>query len=494
MKLNLLKVVTLSIVLFWSIAVNAQVKKSKDFREGYNEYINTRMQEWNIPGMAIVVVKGDSVLFQNTYGYADVAHNIKVTPHTLFAIGSCTKYFTTTGLSILADENKMDFNKTVSSYYPQLKLMDTIVQKQLTIKDILSHRTGLESGDYIWYGSNFSRKQILDKLIYLHQAAPIRDAFIYNNMMYTLAGTIIEKQSGMEYEQFIQQRILQPLKMNNTFYNLSGNKSSYALPYSFTKGHYQQLAMPLLKGVEPAGGIWSDIEDLKKWLSFHLSKGKVDTVQLVSQKSLARLKVPIVYTGGGMKEDESEYKSYGLGMGFTAYKGNRVMYHTGIAGGYTAHIAFMPEKNIGIMILANTETYSFAMMDNLFDRVLGNEQTDWNTSILKVVKQQWQEDEKSSQEQLQKIATAVAIPNANIYIGIYTHPYLNPLEIKENNNKLIVKYNSIEYPMVIEKDNQFMSYDSTVFGDIKLTFNKDTKDKISNVKLELMGEELNYVK
>ena len=494
MKLKLLNVAMIIILLVLSIESNCQQKTNKDVWQDYDAYVNTRMQEWNIPGMAVIVVKGDSVLFQNTYGFADLAHHIKITPHTLFPIGSCTKYFTTTGLSILADEKKLDFNKSVITYYPKLKLRDSTLQKELTVKDILSHRTGLESGDYIWYGSNFSRQQLLDKLVNLHQAAPLRDAFIYNNMMYTLAGTIIEKQSGMEYEQFIHQRILQPLKMNNTYFQLTGTTSQHALPYSFTKGQFQQLPMPLLKGVEPAGGIWSDIEDLKKWLSFHLGKGKVDTMPLLSVKSMARLKMPVMYTGAAMKEDETEYKSYGLGMGFTAYKGNRVMYHTGIAGGYTAHIAFMPEKNIGIMILANTETYSFAMMDNLFDRVLGQEQTDWNTTILKLVKQQWKEDEKTAQEQILKVANAQAINNASDYIGMYNHTYLNPLEIIQKNNKLSVKYNFIQYPMVFEKDNQFLAYDSNVFGDIKLTFNKDIKDKITGVKLELMGEEINYIK
>jgi CubicO group peptidase (beta-lactamase class C family) len=488
LKLNV-KLTLFCLVCFSSI--KAQVS-NKNIWADYDAYVEQRMQEWNIPGMAIVIVKGDSTMFTNTYGYSDVQNKIKVSSHTLFAIGSCTKYFTVSALSLLADEKKIDFDRPVISYYPQLKLSDSILRNELILKDILSHRTGLERGDYMWYGAKYSKQEVVDRLQYLNKMAPLRDQFIYNNMMYSLAGLVLEKQSGMQYEKFIVKKLLTPLHMLNTVFEISAVTSDYARPYSYTNNMFKQLAQPLTSGIEPAGALWSDIDDMTKWIKFHLRNGKIDSTQFISKSSMARLKTPVVFTGDAMKADESEYKSYGLGMGFSAYKGYRVMYHTGVAGGYTAHIAFLPEQNIGIMILTNTETYTSAMMNNLFDRVLHTEQTDWNSAVLARVKEQWKEDEKSTNEQVDKIRNAAMVVKANEFVGTYKHHFLRNLEIINRSNKLYVKYNSIEYQLLQQKENEFVSYDENVFGDFSIVFNRGVNNKIETVQLEIMGEKLVY--
>src|SRR3989338_2243061 len=196
------KVIGCFTALLLSFCTQAQV--STDPWANLNDTLQKRMSEWKIPGMAIAVVQGDSTLFENVYGYADMSKQLKVTKNTLFAIGSCTKFFTTTGLSVLADENKLDFNAPVIDYYPELKLSDSLLRKEILVKDILCHRTGLESGDYIWYGADYSRQEVLDRLVHLKTRAHVRDAFIYNNSMYTLAGAILERQANTPYETFIR--------------------------------------------------------------------------------------------------------------------------------------------------------------------------------------------------------------------------------------------------------------------------------------------------
>lgn len=480
-------------LLFIVPAAQAQTVNTNAW-SNYDTYIQQRMNEWNIPGMAIVVVKGDSVVLKKTYGYSDVAAKTKVTPQTLFAIGSCTKFFTATAVSILTDENKLDPDSPVISYYPQLQLKDSLLRKEILVKDILSHRTGLERGDYIWYGAGYSGQEVLDRLKYLEPVAPLRDAFIYNNMMYTLAGALIEKQSSMPYSSFVAKRLLQPLKMTSTVFDLSAAGQPHALPYSFSGSMYRQLPLPQLKGVEPAGGIWSNLDDMTQWLTFHLRTGKADTAQILSVRAMKRLKTPVLFTGSGMREDETEYKSYGMGMGFTAYKGHRVMYHTGVAGGYTAHIAFLPEENTGIMILTNTETYTFALVNNIFDRMLGTEQTDWNSPVLAAVKEQWQEDEKDKNEHLLKIKNAAPIEKAAAYAGTYSHRYCRSVMIWSKKNKLFLTVNAVEYPLVQLSENEFMAYDEQVYGEITVMFNRDAQQVISGLQLKLMGETLEYKK
>ncbi len=494
MKNKSLHVITGLTALLATSSLKCQNTNSENSFANYDAYAVERMNEWNIPGMAVVVVKGDSTVFQNVYGYSSIENKTKVTNHSLFAIGSCTKYFTSTGLSILSDEKKIDFTNQVINYYPNLKLKDTVLQKEITITDILSHRTGLEGGDYIYYGANYSKKEVLDKLKYLNIVAPIRNAFIYNNMLYTLAGTIIEKISGRPYESYISGKVLLPLKMNNTTFDLAKTKSEYCLPYSYSNKEYKKMAMPLLTGIEPAGGIWSDITDMTKWIKFHLAKGKVDTTTIVSSESMRRLRTPVHFTGSRMRADETEFKSYGLGMGFSAYKGYRVMYHTGVAGGYTSLIAFLPEKSIGIMVLTNTDTYLFAMMNNLFDRVLGLEQTDWNTPIITAVKEQRKEEGVANNEVLLKFKNPTIIKNSSKFAGVYVNEICKPIEVMNRNNKLLLKHNGIEYPLVQEKENVFMAYDESVYGEILLVFNAPTKETSSGLILKLMGQELEYKK
>ena len=312
-------------------------------------------------------------------------------------------------------------------------------------------------------------------------------------MMYSLAGIVLEKQSGMQYEKFITNRLLLPLHMLNTVFDIAAANSDYARPYSYTNNMFKQLAQPLTNGIEPAGALWSDIDDMTRWIKFHLRNGKIDSTQFISKKAMARLKIPVLFTGDGMKADESEYKSYGLGMGFSAYKGYRVMYHTGVAGGYTAHIAFLPEKNIGIMIMTNTETYTSAIMNNLFDRVLYTEQTDWNSPVLARVKEQWKEDEKSTNEQVEKIKNGAMVVKANEYVGTYKHHFLRNLEIINRSNKLYVKYNSMEYQLLQQKENEFVGYDENVFSDLSIVFSRGVNNQIETVQLEIMGEKIVYM-
>lgn len=486
-------IVTTSFLLFNTNLKSQDLNTSTKW-ENFSDTIVKRMAEWHIPGMAITIVKGDSTLFENVYGYSNAESKTAVTKNTLFAIGSCTKFFTTTGLSILSDENKLDFNAPVISYYPSLKLKDTLLQNEITVKDILSHRTGLESGDYIWYGENYNREEVLERLVHLNKWAGIRDAFIYNNMMYTLAGTIIEKQSSLPYETFIEQRLFQPIKMTNTVFNLSQTKSSYALPYGYSDNKYKLLEMPKLKGVEPAGAIWSDISDMSKWLKFHLGTGKIDTSQVLSEKSLARLKKPIYYTGQNMRADETEFKSYGLGAGFSAYKGYRVMYHTGVAGGYTAIFAFLPEENIGVVILTNTDTYLFAMMNNAFDNALGLTQTDWNSPILNAYNEQKKEEVIEANEQQQKIKNSLPVNKVNEYVGEYHHSFKKLIKINVRLNKLSLVYNQTEYPLGHIKENEFMAYDEQIFGEITVQFDFDKNKNIIGLNLQIMGQKLDYVK
>ncbi|MEO8771762.1 MAG: serine hydrolase domain-containing protein [Ferruginibacter sp.] len=485
----------ISIIIFCMscvIITKAQNNISNSWSD-IDSYINQYMKNWNVPGMAIVVIKNDSVIMKRTLGYAAINSKINIDAHTLFSIGSCTKAFTSTALLMLQDEKKIDIEKPVIDYYPGLILQDSALQKEITVKDILSHRTGLDRADYIWYGADYSRSEIMQRLKYVKKVAPLRNNFIYNNLMYALAGVVIENVSGMKYEDFISNRLFAPLGMKHSFYGLPKNETNVAMPYHFVDSSLQLLPVPSLKGVEPAGGIWTDIDDMSVWLKFILDKGKKDTTQLLSKKSAKILRTPVLFTGSAMHEDETELKSYGLGFGFSAYKGSRVMYHTGVSGGYITHIALMPEENIGIVVLTNVETYTNGFIANMFDRALNKEQTDWNSDVLKIVQQQQSEESQELKDVRLQIKNRTNIENANNFQGKYTNEYCRPIQIIARDKGLFLVFNNMSYPLVHDKDNNFWAYDENSLGKMELSFSVK-ENMITGISFTLMGEGLQFQK
>lgn len=459
---------------------------------GIDGYLDQYMKDWQVPGLAVVVIKNDKVVLQKTLGYADLKTKRPVTKNTIFSIGSCTKQFTAAALLLEQDAGRLSIDNTVASYIPGLRLADTLLSKTISIQDILSHRTGLERGDYIFYGAGYSRDEIMQRLQYLKVVAPVRSNFIYNNMMYTVAGSVIEKLSGMVYEDYVRNKIFQPIGMGNTSFKPVADINRIALPYVLAAGKIRAASMPILKGVEPAGGIWSNLEDMTKWLTLLLRNGKVDTVQLFSKKSMRLLQAPVIFTGGGMRADETEFKSYGLGFGFTAYKGHRVMYHTGVSGGYITHIAMMPEEKTGVVVMANIETYTNGLVNNLFDRVLEKEQTDWNSEVLQLIKQQWQAESEMASAVQQSITARKPSPDERFYIGKYNNPACRALEIRPDQTGISLYYNDRLFPLIREKENSYWAYDELVFGRMEISFSNAAGGLSDTLQLRVMGERLDF--
>jgi CubicO group peptidase (beta-lactamase class C family) len=457
---------------------------------GIDSYLEQYMKDWQVPGLAVVVIKNDKIVLQKTLGYADLATGRPVTNQTIFSIGSCTKQFTAAALLMEQDANHVGIDNTVATYFSGFTLADSLLGKKITIKDILSHRTGLERGDYVFYGAGYSRNEIIDRLKYLRVVAPVRNNFIYNNLMYTLAGTVIEKVSGQVYEDYIKDRIFKPAGMLNSAFNAPADKKSIALPYVVTGGRVGAAAMPILGGVEPAGGIWTNLDDMTRWLSMLLRNGMVDTMQLLSKRAIRQLQTPVVFTGGGMRADETEFKSYGLGFGFTAYKGHRVMYHTGVSGGYITHIAMMPEEKAGIVLMANVETYTNGLVNNLFDRILEQEQTDWNSEVLEMIREQWKAEAEMLSSVQQSIAARRPLADAHLYTGKYFHPACRQLEIQKDQNGIALYYNGRLFPLVREKENSYWAYDGSVLGRMEVSFSIAAGGLADTLNFSVMGEKL----
>ncbi|MBO0777821.1 MAG: beta-lactamase family protein, partial [Ktedonobacteraceae bacterium] len=215
-----------------------QTPPVEDRLQGFEDFVQTTMQEWQLPGLAIAIVKDSAVILSQGFGKRNVAEDLDVTPETLFAIGSCTKAFTATALGMLIDEEKLNWDTPVRQHLPAFKLCDAVASEQATARDLLSHRTGLPRHDMSWYRSSSTRDELFERLQYLEPSKGFRELWQYQNLMYMVAGYLVEVVSGQTWEDFVRQRIMEPLGMTGSNFatDASRQTSDYAMPYKKIKG------------------------------------------------------------------------------------------------------------------------------------------------------------------------------------------------------------------------------------------------------------------
>jgi CubicO group peptidase (beta-lactamase class C family) len=394
---------------------------------GFDEFVAKMMEEWEVPGLAISIVKDGDVIFSHGFGYRDVENKLNVTPKTLFAIGSCTKAFTAVSMGILVDEGKLEWDKPVRDYMPDFRMYDSYVTENMTPRDLLTHRSGLPRHDLVWYGSSLKRKELIDRLRYLEPSKGFRSAYQYQNLMYVTAGYLVGYIAGCSWEEFIQDRILDPLEMNNTNFSVTKSQKSadFAFPYKKIDEEIKQIPFYMNDEMGPAGTIDSNVNDITKWLMLNLNKGKYGEKQIISEANLNQIQSPQIFTETSLsKYKEILIASYGMGWVIQPYRENIVISHGGNIDGFTALTTFMPQNNIGIVILTNinstpiTEIIAF----NVYDRLLGLDEVVWNQrakdEIAKIKELKETAKKKSATDRREGTQPSHPLED---YTGVYEH-------------------------------------------------------------------------
>ena len=333
----------------------AQPTVAKPNLGDFDDFVNQALRDWKVPGAAVAVVQGDKVILLKGYGYRDLEKQLKVTPNTLFAIGSITKSFTVSALGMEMDEGKVDWDKPVRDYLPAFKMYDPGLTEQMMIRDLITHRSGLPRHDMVWYSSDFSREDIVRRLQYLEPNKPLRSTFQYNNLMFMTAGYIAGLLNGKSWEDTIRERIFTPLGMNGTNFSLKDTQSSpdFALPYR--KGNDVQAEVKRMPfdeqcpdrcAIGPAGEINSSVADMSRYALFHLNKGKVDGKTLLSENNSIQMQTPQMVISGAPDYKEESETSYGMGFFISQYRGHKRVEHGGNLDGFSAEFAFLPDDGI----------------------------------------------------------------------------------------------------------------------------------------------------
>jgi dipeptidyl aminopeptidase/acylaminoacyl peptidase/CubicO group peptidase (beta-lactamase class C family) len=360
---------------------------------GLDEFITEVMKEWKVPGLAVAVVKDGKVIHAKGYGYRDTAKQLPVTTKTVFAIGSITKSFTVTGLGMLADDGKLDWEKPVRSYLPDFQLHDKVATEHMTARDLVTHRSGLPRHDFVWYGDpTVGRKELYGRLRYLEPNKEFRSTWQYQNLMYMTAGVLAEQLTGRSWEEFTRKRIIEPLGMEHTNFSVADSQKAddFALPYSKVKDEVKPVPFHNIDAVGPAGSINSSADAMIRYVEFHISQGKHEGKQLLSATNAVQMQAPQMVMPASPQSpgfEELGESSYGMGFIVSTYRGQKYVEHGGGIDGFISLLSFMPRKKIGVIVLTNMSgpnAVPTIVTRNVYDRLLGLDQIAWNNRIKQV--------------------------------------------------------------------------------------------------------------
>lgn len=461
---------------------------TSNYSEVFNDLLSEKMTEWKVPGMAVGIIKDNEIIYCGELGLRDVSKNLNVTKDTLFAIGSASKSFATLAIGILVDEGKIDFDTPIKKYMPSFEMYNKYAEEHITLRDMLCHRSGLPRHDALWYNSSLSRKELVARIKYLEPNKDFRETWQYNNLMYATAGYIIELVTGMTWEEFVKLRIFEPLGMNSTNFSVDVSKKSdnYSQPYSEKVSEVHQTNFRNLDEIGPAGSINSNLTDMLKWLKLHLNKGKVNGLQLISEKTLAELHSPqIPCELFPFKLDEIQFSSYGLGWFIESFRGRKHVNHGGGIDGFCSYTSFLPDENIGIVILSNLDN-PFCTMPTayyIYDKLLGYDGASFNERLKIQAEKMFKGimDANNAVRESQK-ENSTPFRSLEEYKGVYENPGYGAVKVETKDNCLKISYNNIDY-ILNHKCYDIFTMTIMDYYLIHVTFNYDVNGNIKGVSI-----------
>ncbi|MCZ6756535.1 MAG: serine hydrolase [Gemmatimonadetes bacterium] len=444
-------------VLLWSTAILVAllpfraVAAQIESLHGLDEFIEIGMEEWQIPGLAVAVVRHDSVLFLDGYGVRTVGTDDPVDGQTLFAVASCTKAFTATALGILVSEGVVGWDDPVNGYLPGFQLYDPWVTRHLTIRDLLSHRTGYAgwAADHLWQGSELDADEILRRFRYQEPAGGFRARYGYSNIMYLAAGEIIPAVTGESWHSFVTERLLEPLGMYQSTLSVDGlgERDNVATPHIEIHGEPEPVAWYDLDNVAPAMALNSNASDMAAWLRLHLAHGVFDGDTLVSPRIIEDMQTPQIWYQDPMDAIELEdrsFNAYGLGWDLFDYHGRKAVRHSGSVDGMGSLITMIPGSNLGVVVLTNMIPGQFplALSNHIIDAVLGDAGPDWNAKLLqqradsrkKEKQERWYWDKARDKRAKRSLPL-------DQYLGEYFDSLSGAATVTEEDGGLVFRYN-----------------------------------------------------
>lgn len=468
------------------------------------DYMEQSLKELSIAGAAAAVIKDDEVVLQEGFGLRDVKNKLPVTPDTLFAIGSCTKSFTTASIGMLADSGKLDWDSPVVSYLPEFKLSDKYASENAALRDLAIHNVGLPRHDLVWYKSHLSPAEMLQRLPHLAFTKPFRTTFQYQNLMYLTLGCVVEKVTGLSWANFVQTRILDPLGMKRTNFSVKVSQSDedFSKPYKVVNQNIEETAFADIEAIGPAGSINSSVSDMAHYLRLHLGKGKLGDSTLISENNMTQMQSPQISIGPS-SDERVLFPSYGLGWFTEVYRGHHIVHHSGNIDGFSAMMAMSPKEKIGVVVLTNQANSLLprAAAYMILDKLLGLSYIDWNS----IMKEEWDKlldsmKEGAGSKQSDRIPDTHPSHELSEYNGIFEHPAYGSITISSIGSQLSIAYHAFENALPLEHyhyDTFSFTFEQGLLKQpFKAQFHTDPRGRISRltVQFEQLLEPIEFVR
>ena len=482
-----------------AIALSAHAQQSVDDKlKGFDEYMAQVMRDWNVPGIGVGIVVKGKLVFAKGYGYRDYGKKLPYTPTTVQPIASNTKLFTATAVGMLVDQGKIDWDKPIRDYVPSLKFYDDYLDRTITVRDMLSHRTGITRHDLIWFKSDFTQKELFERVKYLEPAEPPRTIFLYNNLMYSAAGYSVQLLSGKPWQQFVTEHILQPLDMKSTTFTIEDmvKLPEPGVPYTEHREGTELYRIPYYSdaiGVAPAGAINSNIEDLSHWLIAQMNGGVYQGRQVIPPDVIRETLAPamplpnttLMLRGWG----ELLNVVYGMGRETGSYRGHLVALHGGDLPGFHSQVSMMPYDSIGVIVLVIGDhaapLYNIVSW-NVYERMLGMSLTPWSERQ-NAIRLQAKAADKASRAKAGSGRVSGTKPSHPIadYVGEYEHPAYGVLTISQGDTSLLFDFHKIKLPLSHFHYDRFDSPDDEQYGKWSLLFLTNFQGEVDRVQVSV---------
>lgn len=340
-------------VIFLTSTVNAQMPAEID------AYVHAVMREWDVPGLSVTIVKDGKLLVAKGYGVRELGKSETVDENTMFDIASLAKSFTSAAIATLADEGKMRWDDPVRRHLPQFELSDDYRSQHVTVRDFLTHRSGIERGDFLFRFTNYDSAEVIRRMRFMEMREPFRTTFAYNNVGYAAAGEAAAAAAGMSWSDLVRKRLLEPLGMTGTtagvVHTLAPN---HAVGHALLAGKQVPIRNNKAMNTLPAGGVNSTARDISKWLIFHLGDGTWNGKRVISAAAMAEMHSPqnIIPTTAEMRKARGVhfFGAYGLGWQIMDFRGHKMLWHSGGADGMPTYMAVLPADNMAVAVFVNT--------------------------------------------------------------------------------------------------------------------------------------------
>ncbi|MEM8681168.1 MAG: serine hydrolase [Planctomycetota bacterium] len=469
-------------------------------------YIATAREAWEVPGVAVGIVKDGKVLMSRGFGTLAVDDERPVDGETLFAIASNTKAFTAAALAVLVDEGKLSWDDPVRKHLPYFELYDRYVTDEMTVRDLLCHRSGLGtfSGDLLWYGTPYSAEEVVRRARHLQPAGPFRASYGYSNLMYLAAGEVVAAVSGKSWQAFVDERFLQPLGMKRSQLSVTqlDGLQNVATPHKPRLEEVVKVPWINWDGMAAAGGIISCTDDMNQWLLAQLKHGVHDGQRIFSDKNCHEMRKP--HTPMRVSADyqrqypSTHFRAYGLGWGLRDYKGHLIISHGGGYDGMYSRVVLVPELDLGVVVLTNSMTsLPTAITNRVLDQFLGGEPRDWSGEMLPAFRQ----DRENFYQRIASQVTPVTTDSQpskplEAFVGSYQDAMYGEATIALEEDRLVLRL--VPFPALVA-DLEHLHYDTFVvrwrnqfawFEEGTCTFSLDDAGRVTSFVMQVPNDDL----